>query len=130
VFQWQGMGFMFLEAVDRADISLLVAYLVVVAAIFVVVNTMVDIIYGFINPTIRIAGRQNENNWQKFKASYFLYSFKRDKVAIFSFVVLTIFLLSAAVPHRVVAPMDPYERCQYRHHEFRDPPGLDGGGEQ
>ena len=56
VFQWQGMGFMFLEAVERADTSLLVAYLVVVGIIFVVVNTVVDIIYGLVNPTVRIAG--------------------------------------------------------------------------
>ncbi|MDX2441545.1 MAG: ABC transporter permease [Desulfobacterales bacterium] len=58
VFQWQGMGFMFLEAVERSDSSLLVAYLVVVGVIFVVVNTMVDIIYGLVNPTIRITGRK------------------------------------------------------------------------
>ncbi len=56
VFQWQGMGFMFLEAVERSDTSLLVAYLVVVGVIFVVVNTIVDIIYGFVNPMVRIAG--------------------------------------------------------------------------
>jgi peptide/nickel transport system permease protein len=56
VFQWQGMGFMFLEAVERSDTSLLVAYLVVVGVIFVVVNTMVDIVYGFVNPMVRIAG--------------------------------------------------------------------------
>lgn len=58
VFQWQGMGFMFLEAVERSDTSLLVAYLVVVGVIFVVVNTVVDIIYGMVNPTLRIAGRK------------------------------------------------------------------------
>ncbi|MFH1153728.1 MAG: ABC transporter permease [Pseudomonadota bacterium] len=58
VFQWQGMGFMFLEAVERSDISLLIAYLIVVGSVFVLVNTVVDIIYGFINPTIRIAGRK------------------------------------------------------------------------
>ena len=46
--------------------------------------------------------------FQKFKASYFLYSFKRDKVAIFSFIVLTIFLL-LAVTAPWVAPMDPYD---------------------
>lgn len=57
VFQWQGMGFMFLEAVERSDTSLLVAYLVVVGVIFVVVNTIVDIIYGLVNPMIRIAER-------------------------------------------------------------------------
>ena len=54
VFQWQGMGFMFLEAVQRADISLLIAYMVVVACVFVLVNTVVDIFYGFINPTVRV----------------------------------------------------------------------------
>ncbi len=58
VFQWQGMGFMFLEAVERADTSLLVAYLVVVGVIFVVVNTVVDVIYGLVNPTVRVAGRR------------------------------------------------------------------------
>jgi len=57
VFQWQGMGFMFLEAVERSDTSLLVAYLVVVGVIFVAVNTIVDIIYGLVNPMIRIAER-------------------------------------------------------------------------
>ncbi len=56
VFQWQGMGFMFLEAVERSDTSLLVAYLVVVGVIFVVVNTVVDIIYGVVNPMVRIVG--------------------------------------------------------------------------
>ena len=56
VFNWHGMGFMFLEAVERADTSLLVAYLVVVGVIFVVVNTVVDIVYGFVNPMVRIAG--------------------------------------------------------------------------
>jgi peptide/nickel transport system permease protein len=56
VFNWHGMGFMFLEAVERSDTTLLVAYLVVVGVIFVVVNTIVDIIYGFVNPMVRIAG--------------------------------------------------------------------------
>ena len=58
VFQWQGMGYMFLEAVERSDISLLITYLIVVGSVFVIVNTLVDILYGLINPTIRIAGRK------------------------------------------------------------------------
>ena len=58
VFQWQGIGFMFLEAVERSDTSLLVAYLMVVGALFVTVNTIVDIIYGLVNPTIRIAEKK------------------------------------------------------------------------
>lgn len=58
VFQWQGMGAMFIEAVDRADTSLIVAYLVFVGIIFVTVNTVVDLIYGLVNPMVRIAGRK------------------------------------------------------------------------
>jgi peptide/nickel transport system permease protein len=58
VFQWHGMGFMFLEAVQRADTSLLVAYLMVVGFLFVVVNTLVDILYGIVNPKVRISGRK------------------------------------------------------------------------
>lgn len=56
VFQWQGLGFLFMEAVERSDTSLLVAYLVFVGIIMVVVNTVVDIIYGMVNPTVRITG--------------------------------------------------------------------------
>ena len=58
VFQWGGLGFLFLEAVERADTSLLVAYLIFVGIIFVVVNTAVDIIYGLVNPMVRITGRK------------------------------------------------------------------------
>jgi peptide/nickel transport system permease protein len=58
VFQWQGMGFIFLQAVERADTSLLVAYLVVVGLIFVGVNTAVDLLYGLVNPMVRVAGRK------------------------------------------------------------------------
>jgi peptide/nickel transport system permease protein len=57
VFQWQGMGSMFIESVERADTSLMVAYLVFVGLIFVAVNTVVDLIYGLVNPMVRIAGR-------------------------------------------------------------------------
>jgi peptide/nickel transport system permease protein len=58
VFQWQGMGFIFLEAVERGDSSLLVAYLVFIGVIFVFVNTVVDLIYGLVNPMVRITGRK------------------------------------------------------------------------
>ncbi|KAB7610035.1 ABC transporter permease [Amylibacter sp. SFDW26] len=55
VFQWPGMGFMFLEAVNRVDTPLIVAYLIVVGFIFVVTNTIVDLIYGLVNPTVNLS---------------------------------------------------------------------------
>lgn len=49
-----------------------------------------------------------KTKYQQFKDSYFLYSFKRDKVAIFSFVVLMIFLMLALLAP-VISPMNPYD---------------------
>jgi len=58
VFQWPGMGFLFLEAVNRVDTPLIIAYLIVVGLIFVITNTIVDLIYGLVNPTVRLARPQ------------------------------------------------------------------------
>ncbi|MFQ5756509.1 MAG: ABC transporter permease [Acidiferrobacterales bacterium] len=58
VFQWPGMGFLFLEAVNRVDTPLIIAYLIVVGLIFVVTNTVVDLIYGLVNPTVKLAQPQ------------------------------------------------------------------------
>lgn len=56
VFQWPGVGFMFLEAVNRADIPLLTTYIIFVGLIFVVTNTLIDLIYGLIDPTVNLIG--------------------------------------------------------------------------
>ena len=56
VFQWPGMGFLFLEAVNRVDTPLIIAYLIVVGLIFVITNTLVDLVYGLVNPMVRLTG--------------------------------------------------------------------------
>ncbi|PWE31208.1 ABC transporter permease [Maritimibacter sp. 55A14] len=56
VFQWPGMGFLFLEAVNRVDTPLIIAYIIVVGLIFVIVNTIVDLIYTLINPMVKLPG--------------------------------------------------------------------------
>ena len=58
VFQWPGMGFLFLEAVNRVDTPLIIAYLIVVGVIFVITNTVVDLVYGLVNPTVKLARPQ------------------------------------------------------------------------
>lgn len=55
VFQWPGMGMLFIQAVTFIDIPVMAAYLCVVALIFVFLNTMVDITYAVIDPRLRDA---------------------------------------------------------------------------
>ena len=57
VFQWPGMGLMFLQAVQNADIPIMSAYLLLVALIFVIINLLVDLLYVAVDPRIRIAAR-------------------------------------------------------------------------
>jgi peptide/nickel transport system permease protein len=56
VFQWPGMGFVFLEAVTRADIPLITTYLVLVGLLFVVVNTVVDLVSLMLDPRVSLEG--------------------------------------------------------------------------
>lgn len=53
VFQWPGMGMLFIQAVTFIDIPVMAAYLCIVAFIFVFLNTMVDIAYALIDPRLR-----------------------------------------------------------------------------
>ena len=54
VFQWPGMGFLFIQAVKFVDIPIMSAYLVFIAFVFVMINFVVDLLYYFIDPRIRI----------------------------------------------------------------------------
>ena len=54
VFQWPGMGLLFINAVYFVDIPIMSAYMIMVAFIFVMINFVVDITYYFIDPRIRI----------------------------------------------------------------------------
>ncbi|KKB85090.1 ABC transporter permease [Devosia limi DSM 17137] len=53
VFQWPGMGMLFIQAVTFIDIPVMAAYLCIVSFIFVFLNTMVDIFYAVIDPRLR-----------------------------------------------------------------------------
>lgn len=54
VFQWPGMGLLFIQAVTFADIPVMAAYLCVIALIFVVINLVVDLLYFVVDPRLRI----------------------------------------------------------------------------
>jgi peptide/nickel transport system permease protein len=57
VFQWPGMGLMFIQAVQNADIPVMAGYLLLVAFLFVLINFIVDLVYVRVDPRIRIYGR-------------------------------------------------------------------------
>ncbi|MFY9511319.1 MAG: ABC transporter permease [Rubrivivax sp.] len=54
VFQWPGMGLLFIQAVQFADIPVMAAYLCLIALIFVLINLTVDLLYFAVDPRLRI----------------------------------------------------------------------------
>ena len=53
VFQWPGMGLLFIQAVTYADIPVMAAYLCLISLIFVVINLVVDLLYFWVDPRLR-----------------------------------------------------------------------------
>jgi peptide/nickel transport system permease protein len=56
VFQWPGMGLLFIQAVQFADIPVMAAYLCLISLIFVVINLAVDLLYFAVDPRLRVSG--------------------------------------------------------------------------
>ena len=64
VFQWPGMGLLFIQAVTFADIPVMAAYLCLIALIFVVINLVVDLLYFAVDPRLRVgSAREAIDAW-------------------------------------------------------------------
>ena len=55
VFQWPGLGLLFIQAVQFVDVPVMAAYLMLVAAFFVTINLIADISYFVVDPRLRLA---------------------------------------------------------------------------
>ena len=56
VFQWPGMGLLFIQSVGAADIPVMAAYLLLIALVFVAINLIVDLLYYAVDPRLRAGG--------------------------------------------------------------------------
>jgi len=59
VFQWPGMGLLFLDSIRYVDIPVMSVYLVLIAFIFVLINLLVDVLYFVIDPRVRQGQRHS-----------------------------------------------------------------------
>jgi ABC-type dipeptide/oligopeptide/nickel transport system permease component len=54
VFQWPGVGALFINSVQFVDVPVMAAYLMLIALIFVVINLIVDLLYYAVDPRLRV----------------------------------------------------------------------------
>lgn len=53
VFQWPGMGLLFIQAINEVDIPVMASYLMLIAFFFVLINFIVDLLYYFVDPRLQ-----------------------------------------------------------------------------
>ncbi len=54
VFQWPGLGLLFINAIQFVDVPVMAAYLMLISVMFVVINLIVDMLYFAIDPRLRV----------------------------------------------------------------------------
>ena len=57
VFQWPGLGLLFINAIQFVDIPVMAAYLMMISVMFVIINLLVDILYAMIDPRLRVTAK-------------------------------------------------------------------------
>jgi peptide/nickel transport system permease protein len=55
IFAWPGMGKLVIDSIFQLDRPVVVAYLLVVVAMYIIINLVVDILYSLLDPRVRIA---------------------------------------------------------------------------
>ncbi len=55
VFQWPGLGLLIIQAITFSDIPVIAAYLMLIALLFVTINAVVDLLYFWVDPRVRLA---------------------------------------------------------------------------
>ncbi|WP_342240689.1 ABC transporter permease [Inquilinus sp. OTU3971] len=55
IFAWPGVGKLIIDSIMRLDRPVIVAYLLIVVAMFIVINLVVDILYSVLDPRVRLS---------------------------------------------------------------------------
>lgn len=128
VFQWPGVGALFITAVRFVDVPVMAAYLMMIALVFVVINLVVDLLYYAVDPRLRAQEVANEpadrdpgehgargapkpSKWRTFLDSDIVYSWKRQPVVIIATLV-TLVMFAAALFAPWIAPQNPFDPRQ------------------
>ncbi len=61
VFQWPGMGLLFIQGVEFADVPIMGAYLLLAALVFVIINLIVDLMYAAVDPRLRVSAQRGKS---------------------------------------------------------------------
>jgi hypothetical protein len=137
VFQWPGVGLLFINAIQFVDIPVMAAYLMLISVMFVGINLIVDLLYVAIDPRLRVDGKTDGRHatpttpfrpsararaamaWDSDVA----YAFRHSPVAMISAAVTALMLILAAVFAPLIAPHDPFNPATLNLMNGFTPPG-------
>ena len=136
VFQWPGMGFLFIQAVNFGDVPVIAAYLVLTAFIFVVINLIVDLLYVVIDPrlsSVRLRERtmraisQGRGWWARALDSDLAFNFFSSPGAMVATFTTALLILAAATASWI-SPHHPLDLASLDLLDAELPPAWVPGG--
>ena len=122
IFSWPGIGKLIIDSISSLDRPVMVAYLMLVAFLFIMINFAVDIAYATLDPRMRVRRAVMDSPlariWREFR---------ENRIAVAALgVVVVIALLALLAP--LIAPQDPYNLASLVLMDARRPPGYVGSG--
>jgi peptide/nickel transport system permease protein len=55
IYAWPGMGKLIIDSIQLLDRPVIVAYLLVIVTLFILINLVVDLVYGVLDPRVRLS---------------------------------------------------------------------------
>ncbi|MGM0408250.1 MAG: ABC transporter permease [Bacteroidota bacterium] len=55
IFGWKGLGYIIVDALNKYDLPVVLGSILTISFIFIIINTMVDIFYGILDPRVRLS---------------------------------------------------------------------------
>ena len=133
VFQWPGMGLLFIQAVQFADVPVMAAYLCLIALVFVVINLIVDLLYFVVDPRLRAGmtragGSLMRAVLKRWWDSDLAWAWRRAPVAIAATILLAL-LLIGSFGAGWVAPHNPFDLTKVELLDALLPPAWQANGQ-
>ena len=133
VFQWPGMGLLFIQAVQFADVPVMAAYLCLIALVFVVINLIVDLLYFVVDPRLRAGmtragGSLMRAVLKRWWDSDLAWTWRRAPVAIAATILLAL-LLIGSFGAGWVAPHNPFDLTKVELLDALLPPAWQANGQ-
>ena len=104
IFSWPGIGKLIIDSIAQLDRPVMVAYLILIAFLFVTINLAIDLVYALLDPRLRRRGGVNA----RARCPRFWSEFRESRIAVAALAII-VGVVIAVIIAPLITPQDPYD---------------------